>query len=143
MFISAPHRVREIVLCADDTHSLKRVVGESMDCKERIAFAQVFSPELNVDVLALIAACQLLCRYGDRLSVKVISKWNTREVEQRRNDISMTGWDILDRTFLNSWATDEKWDVYVFFNSTAFARGQAMLTDVEAVVGSVNEIGIC
>lgn len=49
---------------------------------------------------------------------------------------------VLGLSLGNSWASNEERDSDVFFKTSSFAWGHTVLTDVESVVGSVDDVGV-
>lgn len=140
VLIRAPHGIRKVVVLPNHANMLVRVIGEVLPPKERIPLNQILAPELDIDMLALRRRGQQLLRHGDGLAIKVLAQRDPRELEQRGHDVCVRRGQRLHGALGHAGPADEEGDVDVFFDVAALAGGQAVLADVVAVVGGVDQV---
>lgn len=142
MLIRTPDCVCEVVVLANDSHVLVRVVGEMRLSEKRITFDEILAPELDVYMFALIVLIQQVLRYRNWFAIKIFSERDAGEGEQSGYDVGVARWYILHGTFWHSGTANKKWDVDVLFNVAALAWRETVLADVVAVVSCVDQIGV-
>ena len=142
MLIRAPHRIRQIIPLPHNPHMLIRILREVILAAEYIPLDQIIPPKLNIHMFTLITLPQQLLRHRDNLAVKVVAQRNARERKQRRHDIRMAAWKRLFGALRHPRAANEEGDVDVFFDVTALSWREAVLADVVAIVGRVDEVGV-
>lgn len=74
--------------------------------------------------------------------IEVITKRNSGQFEQRGCDIDMSGDCILHFVSWNARAADIKWDPDILVESRRFPRWQAVLANMVAIVGCVEDVGV-
>ena len=77
---------------------------------------------------------------GDRRTIKVIPWFESKNIEDGRNYISMGSYLVTGASFGNPWTTDNQRNINIFFITALFAWWQTVLSNVIAIVTSVEYI---
>lgn len=83
-----------------------------------------------------------MTRKWDWCPIKVVSKRDTGQLEECRRDINMGCDRILHLAFWDSRAADVEWNPDIFVESCRLPRRQPMLTDMEPIVGRIEDVGV-
>lgn len=89
--------------------------------------------------------CYAASRHGHWLAVKVVAERYAREREERGYNVGVGGGDMAHAGFGHAGPANEEGYVHMFTSSSVsqlLLGGQAVLADVEAVVGGVDEVGV-
>ncbi len=110
---------------------------------KRGSFNDTTSPVLNTDMLGFYCISSLVCR-SDRngQTVKLVSQRHAGQFEESRRKVSVRRGEVQYIVFCDSGATNDKWDVDIFFNTACFPGGQSMLSKVETVISGVDYVGV-
>jgi hypothetical protein len=108
------------------------------------SFIKTPTPVLNIHML--VSACdsviESFCCERDWRSIKIISQLDAQDAEDSGSKISMRSDNICGLPLWHSRPSDDKWNVDVFLESTFLAGLQPVLSNVEAIIRSVNDISI-
>ena len=83
-----------------------------------------------------------LLRHRHDLPIKVLTKRDAREREERGHDVRVRRRRVEDRALGDARAAHEEGDVDVLLDVARLAGREAVLPEVEAVVGGVDEVGV-
>lgn len=103
-----------------------------------LAFGNGTTPVLNRYVL--VSLVLLSWQHRDRSSVKVAAKVRACESENRRSEVNVCSYSILNGSGGYTWTSDEEWYADVFVKATLLARGQSVLTQMITIVRTVDDV---
>jgi len=78
----------------------------------------------------------------DWLAIEVVALFDSREFEQRRNDVGVRGDYLNCLTFGYIRAADIEWNIDVFFEGACFAGLEPMLSDMVTIVGREDDVSV-
>lgn len=145
MLVGAPHGIHELVALRDNAQRFVSILAHlGRKIPEGCSFDDATSPVFDVDVLVFWWVSGLgLGGHGHGDSVKVFVEGDSRELEQRGDNVGVgcRQRDLGSRR--DARTADGKGDVDVFFDVAGLAGGEAVVANVVAVVAGVDDIGVC
>lgn len=81
-------------------------------------------------------------RDRDGCPIKILTSRDPRQLKDRRGQINMRRHRILDPAFRNPRTPNEKRHAYILFKTTGLSGRQPVLTNMEPIVGGVDDISI-
>lgn len=104
------------------------------------SFQKRIPPIFHGDML--VGRLRRVMRDWNWRSIEVITKRDSGQPEQRGCDIDMSGNCILHFVLWNARAADIKWDPDILVEPCRLPRWQAVLTNMVAIVGSIEDVGV-
>ena len=98
------------------------------------------APELDSNML--MGDRSRLSLDGQWRAVEIVAQRQTGQFKERWNQVDVRRDAILSLSLGNARAANKKRDSDVFFETSGFARGHTVLTDMESVVRSVDDVGV-
>lgn len=75
-------------------------------------------------------------------TVKVMPQLDTGQIEDGGRKIDMRRHGVLDKTCCDAWSADVQGNANVLVEATFLTRRETVLTEVVAVVGRVDDVGV-
>jgi len=104
------------------------------------------APVLDVDVLAsdpiIIVVITIRAKQRHSLAIELMGRFNARQFEQSRNNISMRRGPTKDLTPPNPRPTNKERNMDVLLDVTRFPRRKPVLANMEAVVRGVDDVSV-
>lgn len=112
--------------------------------KSIFSLCEARAPEFDINVLmaGFILPPLLTCVKWNGYAIKILSGFETKELENGGSQVSMRRNTGRDLSPWNSGTTNHERDVYVFLIAARLARWQTVLSYVETIVATVYQVRI-